>query len=133
MNKRIFLAEDDIDDQEFLRDALLSLDDSLRIDIANTGEKALNYLNSLTEEQLPSLIILDYNLPQISGYELLKHMTGKKKFENTSKIVWSTSNSPMYEQSCLTTGALAYFIKPSDMDGILRMAEKMLELREEAD
>jgi CheY-like chemotaxis protein len=126
--KNIFLAEDDIDDQEFLKDALESLDHSIRVDIANTGEKALNYLDTISDEELPCLVILDYNLPQISGFELLKHLNTTPRFNKITKVVWSTSNSPYYQETCLASGAKAYFIKPSDMSGIKKLAEKMLEL-----
>ena len=51
-----------------------------------------------------------------------------KRFEDVTKVVWSTSNSPVYEQICLDLGAKAYLVKPNDISGIHRLAQLMLQM-----
>lgn len=126
MKKYIFLAEDDIDDQEFIIEALNELDHELVIECASTGETALQKLNALEAHELPQLIVLDYNLPQISGLELLRLLANSERYKGVTKLVWSTSSAPHYQQSCLAAGATAYLIKPSDVAGIAEMAETIL-------
>jgi CheY-like chemotaxis protein len=126
--RSIFLAEDDIDDQEFLTEALKSLDTSIDIHVESSGERAITYLESLPTGQTPCLIILDYNLPLVSGHQILESIGEIEKYRNVTKVVWSTSNSSHYEQICLNSGAAAYFVKPADIAGIRRLAERMLEL-----
>jgi CheY-like chemotaxis protein len=123
----IFLAEDDIDDQELLVEALLQLDTSLQIHVEDSGEKAIDFLQNLDRKQTPCLIILDYNLPKVNGYQILNYLKSQERFHEVKKVVWSTSNSPQYEQSCLKEGALAYLVKPSDLSGIERIAQIMLQ------
>jgi len=124
----IFLAEDDIDDQEFLTEALLGIDNNLEIHVEKSGDKAVGFLKTLSDEELPCLIVLDYNLPLISGHEILKNIQDAERYKSITKVVWSTSNSPYYEKVCLESGAAAYFVKPSDIEGIRSVARKMISL-----
>jgi CheY-like chemotaxis protein len=126
VKKYIFLAEDDIDDQEFLAEAFKDIDQNILMHIESSGEKALEYIDKVPDDQLPSLIILDYNLPMVSGHQILGHMNNNSRYQKIVKLVWSTSNSPHYEKVCLESGATAYFVKPADVAGIRQLAEKML-------
>jgi CheY-like chemotaxis protein len=126
-HKTVFLAEDDIDDQEFLTEALLDIDGTIRVHVEKSGDKAVGYLETLSDERLPCLIVLDYNLPLVSGHQILQNMQHYPRYKDITKVVWSTSNSPMYEKACLDSGATAYFVKPADIAGIRVLAEKMLD------
>jgi len=126
--RHIFLAEDDLDDQEFLTEALLYLDADIHVHIESSGQKAINYLEKAGDRELPCLIVLDYNLPLVSGHEILINIQNSDRYRNIVKVVWSTSNSPHYEKVCLESGAAAYFVKPSDIAGIQELAQKMLKL-----
>jgi CheY-like chemotaxis protein len=122
----VFLAEDDIDDQELLIEALTGFVPSMTIRTAANGKKAMTELLGLNDGSLPCLIILDYNLPEVNGGEILKQLSAEPRYQSVPKVVWSTSNSPLYRQICIDLGARAYFVKPSDIKGIERMAQEML-------
>ena len=124
----IFLAEDDIDDQELLVEAFTHIDETITIKTVNNGKKALSFLDELSSDNSPCLIVLDYNLPELSGAEILERLNQSKKFEDITKIIWSTSNSPVYEKICLDLGAKAYLVKPNDISGINRLAQLMLQM-----
>jgi CheY-like chemotaxis protein len=122
----VFLAEDDVDDQELLIEALTDLYPSMKIRTAANGKRAMNELLGLQNDSLPCLIILDFNLPEVNGGEILKQLSTEPRYHNVPKVVWSTSNSPLYRQICLDLGARAYFVKPSDIKGIGQLAQEML-------
>jgi CheY-like chemotaxis protein len=122
----VFLAEDDVDDQELLVEALAGFNKKIKVSIATNGKKALIELEKLSDYELPCLIILDYNLPEINGGELLKTLKGNSRYASIPKVVWSTSNSPLYKQICIANGAAAYFVKPSEISGIEDLAKEML-------
>ena len=124
----IFLAEDDIDDQELLIEAFSQIDNGIAITTVNNGKKALAFLENLPKDQVPCLIILDYNLPEVSGAEILKRLNEFDQYNHVTKVVWSTSNSPVYENICMDLGAKAYLVKPNDISGINRMAQVMWEM-----
>lgn len=123
----ILLAEDDIDDQELLTDAINNLDSSIKVYAISNGNKAVAYLEALKDEALPQLIVLDYNLPEMNGEEILEKLSKNKRYDIIPKIVWSTSNSALYKTKCLQLGAKAYMVKPSDFSGIEDLAKQMLE------
>jgi CheY-like chemotaxis protein len=122
----VFLAEDDVDDQELLIEALTGYNNKLHIKTVLNGKKAINELEAMKDEELPCLVILDYNLPEVNGGEILKFLSGIERYRFIPKVVWSTSNSSLYRQQCLDLGARAYFVKPSDVTGIEKLAREML-------
>jgi len=121
----IFLAEDDVDDQELLLDTFSEIDPSIRLVTFSTGRKILKHLEDLSDADMPSMIILDYNIPEMNGAEILKQLDGNR-YQRIVKLVWSTSDSPLYKNTCLSLGASAYFVKPSNISGLNDMAKKML-------
>lgn len=123
---KILLAEDDIDDQELLAEAFSEIDPTIKLNSFSTGKKFLNHLEDLPETEIPDMIILDYNIPEINGAEILKWLQENKRFQNVVKLVWSTSNSSLYEDSCLSLGARAYLVKPSNISALMELARKML-------
>jgi CheY-like chemotaxis protein len=124
----IFLAEDDIDDQELLAEAFAQIDNTISIRAVNNGKKAIALLEELSPEDIPCLIILDYNLPELSGAEILERLNSISRYDDIIKVVWSTSNSPVYEKICLDLGAKAYLVKPNDISGIHTLAQLMLQM-----
>ncbi|MEJ7914130.1 MAG: hypothetical protein WKF70_13300, partial [Chitinophagaceae bacterium] len=63
---------------------------------------------------------------ELDGAQLLEILSAKNRYQDIPKIVWSTSNSPVYRKLCLEMGAKAYFVKPNDMGGLNRVAKEML-------
>lgn len=125
-SRTIFLAEDDIDDQEFLRDALQIIDPSIKLVSFSSGLKFLHRLKETDDPNLPCLIILDYNIPELNGAEILVQLREQTRFAAIPKVVWSTSDSQLYRENCLASGAKAYLVKPSSINGISEIAKEML-------
>jgi len=125
-NRTIFLAEDDIDDQEFLKDALLQIDPKIELVSFSSGLKFIKRLAEIEDAQLPCLIVLDYNIPEINGAEILVQLRDQNRFANIPKVVWSTSDSQLFRENCLACGAKAYLVKPSSINGITEIAREML-------
>jgi CheY-like chemotaxis protein len=126
MPQSIFLAEDDLDDQELLHEAIMAIDKTVELTCFTNGIKLVEHLETVPVENLPCLIILDYNIPELNGEEILKHLNNKEQFNNIPKVIWSTSNSPLYKSTCLSLGAKAYFEKPPTFGGFHAMAIEML-------
>jgi CheY-like chemotaxis protein len=123
----ILLAEDDDDDVEMLTNFLRDLPEPPEVLVLNKGDKVISFFENLSEKNLPRLIILDYNLPTVSGYEILSALTVDKKYLSIPKIVWSTSGSSHFEKQCLARGADAYFVKPADLLGFQVLVQKLLQ------
>jgi CheY-like chemotaxis protein len=125
-SKFILLGEDDIDDHELLKEIFASVDSSFRLLFANTGEQVLSILNKLKDEQLPCLIVLDYNMPVLNGADILKELNNESRYADIPRIIWSTSGSDTFKNTCLALGASDYLIKPSNLKEMTTIARYML-------
>lgn len=126
ISKFIIVGEDDKDDQELLKDIFASIDDSFRLMFVDSGKEVMSLLEKLNEDQMPCLIILDYNMPELSGADILKELNNLDKYKDTPKIIWSTSGSDNFKNKCLALGATDYIIKPSNLKDLEESARYML-------
>lgn len=70
-SQRIVLIDDDEDDRFIFREGFAQTGYQGELMQFDSGNAFLGYLHTL-EEELPSLILLDLNMPLISGMEILK-------------------------------------------------------------
>jgi CheY-like chemotaxis protein len=124
-SKFILLGEDDIDDQEILQEVFSEADSSLELHFFNNGRKVVSHLEN-SADHLPCLIILDYNMPELNGAEILKILSYDNRLISIPKIIWSTSDAPVYKDICLKYGASDYLVKPSKIEGLENMVKYML-------
>ncbi len=124
----ILIADDDLDDQELLGSAFRSINELLHLEFMHNGNKVVVYLENLRDEELPALIVLDYNMPELNGVEILKILNSKERYTTIPKIVWSTSNSSLYRNMSMEFGATDYIVKPSDFASFSRIARHLLTL-----
>jgi CheY-like chemotaxis protein len=124
--KFILVGEDDKDDQELLAEIFTSIDDSYRLMFVDTGTEAMSLLHKLNDDQKPCLILLDYNMPQANGADILKEINTLGIYGDIPKIIWSTSGSDNYKKVCLELGATDYLIKPSNVKDLEKAVRYML-------
>ncbi len=125
-SKLILIGEDDLDDQEFLKEIFATVDDSFALVFASNGPDVLTILESFKDTALPCLIVLDYNMPGSNGAEILKEIKGKSRYDSIPKIIWSTSGSDTYKDICLQLGANDYLVKPSNVNDLIEVCRYLL-------
>ncbi len=125
-SKLILLADDDPEDLELLQEALLQSEPGLKIHLADSGKKVIDFLTKSPDNDLPSLIVLDYNMPDVKGPEVLAKLHKETRYRGIPKIVWSTSNNNHYIRECMENGAATYFVKPSTTKELQQQAKEML-------
>lgn len=123
-NNFILIGEDDIDDKEILEEIFESIDPDIQLHFVNTGKKIVNYLE--LKNELPGLIILDYNMPDMNGAEILTSLQLNERLAAIPKMIWSTSDAPDYKNRCLELGACDYLVKPSTIQALQKMLKYML-------
>lgn len=124
----ILLGEDDADDQEMLKEVFTSIDAAFVLFFVNNGNEILSALEKLKDDQLPCLIVLDYNMPGLSGADILRELGTNERYKNIPKVVWSTAVSEKFKSICLELGAVDYVIKPNNVAGLEEVAHHMLSL-----
>ena len=125
-SRLIMFGEDDLDEEDFLKDIFSSLDASLSILFISNGRKLIATLEQMTDDKLPCLIVLDYNMPELNGAEILRILKRNSRYDSIPKIVWSTSGSEIYKIKCLESGAIDYLIKPSNIKELEDISRHLL-------
>jgi len=128
MPLQILIADDDLDDLELLEEALLESRPNSTIDKATGGIAAIRLLDSYSDASLPHLIIVDYNMPDISGLEVLAHIRDKKRYDHVPRVVFSTSDAERYIAESLKNGATKYIVKPTTRRELSELTSQMLSL-----
>ena len=67
--KRIFLVDDDVDDQLMFKEVIETINPALQCDTAANGKIALDKLKE--SSAVPDIIFLDLNMPVMNGYDFL--------------------------------------------------------------
>ncbi len=119
MLKPILLVEDDLVDATTSKQALQDIRVRNPVIHVNDGEEALEYLKDPNSER-PALILLDLNMPRLSGIELLQIMKADPDLQDIPVVALTVSK---YEQDKLDTfnlGIAGYVIKAVDYDAFLR-------------
>lgn len=122
----ILLIDDDPDDREFYGESIRTALPALTIEEACSGIKALEYLGRAKETKaLPCLIVLDVNMPMMSGRETLMEIKKDRDLYTIPIVIFSTASSPR-EKEYFADLEIEFFTKPSSLAEMERIA---LELR----
>ncbi|MGN8054685.1 response regulator [Pedobacter sp. 22163] len=117
----IFYVEDDIDYAFFMQSAVQEVKDTLILTIIEDGAEALQKLQHFAESKIkPKLILLDLNLPGLSGLDLLKFIRDIPYLKTIPVILFSTSDNPDDVKASIEFGANAYLTKPDGYESLLK-------------
>ena len=112
---RLLVVEDSPSFQYLLREAFSSRDEiRWELTIAADGEKALRLLFEEEDENvpLPNLILLDWNLPKVSGSEVLQRIKQHDKLRRIPVLVFSSSEADEDIHTAYDNHANGYINKP---------------------
>ena len=119
MNKKILLVDDEKDLQNILSKILLT--SGYKVICAEDGNMAIKYF----EMEKPDLVILDFRLPDINGFEVLEKL---KSIQNEVMIIMLTAHGNIkHAVQAMKMGAYDYLTKPFDNDELLLVLEKAFE------
>ncbi|GAA5019325.1 response regulator [Kitasatospora paranensis] len=116
---RVLLVEDDAADAMLIEDALLDGGAVRSISQVPDGIAALDHLRS-QDEIRPDLIVLDLNMPRMSGTELLSVLKNDEDLKTIPVVVLTTSAAPDDVSSAYRRHANAYVTKPVNLDDFTR-------------
>ncbi len=108
----IWIVDDDPDDLELIEQAFKDSHQGVRVFESEEAEKIFPTLESLSPAELPLLILLDINMPVMSGKALLEKIKGDDRFKYLPVIMFTTSNSAKEMTECYDKGANCFITKP---------------------
>jgi CheY-like chemotaxis protein len=106
MKKKILIAEDNKVISALYREAFP--DQICELQIVNNGEQAL----SACKDWNPDILLLDYNMPVLNGYQVLKNLRTKGDGKTTTVIMVTSSSSKDDIVACAKLGIQGYIVKP---------------------
>jgi CheY-like chemotaxis protein len=124
---KILIADDDLEDLELMEEAILHEDPTVELHKFSNAVAAFDYLTTSPDDELPGLIVLDYNMPVLSGSQFLLSMNGQLRYQGIPKIILSTSNAQLHMHECMQNGATEYIVKPSKMSEVYSLARKLVQ------
>jgi CheY-like chemotaxis protein len=125
---QILIVDDDADDREIIRDAFASAGDGQEYVFIENGDKLLEYLNGSFENDPPSLIMLDLNLPGKDGREILRELKTDRRFHHIPTIVFTTSSSRRDKQMVYDLGANCFITKPDTFNKLVEITTSISKL-----
>lgn len=82
---------------------------------------------ALAEAYQPKLILLDLNLPDMHGSEVLKRLQLESATRHIPVVILSADATPSQIERLLTAGARNYLTKPFDIDPFLAVVDEFLD------
>lgn len=114
--KKVLLADDDADDREIFERVLGKKTGVHLLQTVVNGREVIDYLEGVNgPEQMPNLIILDHNMPKMSGTETLGRLKSDSRYSNIHVVICSTYSDNKMRETCEHLGAAMVLAKPASM------------------
>jgi len=123
---RILIADDDVEDQVFMKRAFKKAHSINNLAFVNDGEELMQYLRQqgkYGDAPLPDILLLDLNMPKKDGREALQEIKGDPDLRHIPVVVLTTSEA---EEDILRTyrlGANSYIQKPVTFEKMVEVAD----------
>ena len=125
MAKEILLVEDNPDDAELTRIAFAEAGVDYRLHVVGDGVQALAYLRGCSTSELPSLVLLDLNLPKLNGREVLEAIRADTATRSLPVVVLTTSAEPFDVDTVYELGANSYIQKPVEFERFVEVVRQI--------
>lgn len=122
----VLVVDDDHDDTAIIKDIIEEVSSKHSVHCLHRSDKLFDYLDSLKSIELPSLIVLDYNMPVITGVALLKQLKSSIRYKHIPIAVYSNSTFKKHKDECINAGACIYVSKASTVMEIEKNLKEIL-------
>jgi CheY-like chemotaxis protein len=125
-DRPILLVEDNPMDVDLTMRAFAKRKLANPIQVARDGEEALGFLDRWEAgETLPVVILLDINLPKVSGLDVLQQFKTHPSSQKVPVIILTTSAEDSDIQVAYEKGANSYIVKPVDFEKFVDVASQI--------
>jgi CheY-like chemotaxis protein len=123
---KLVLIEDNPADVQLIHYALEQAKASVEVVHFSSGSEFLQALDHFEADGV-QCILLDLNMPQLSGHEVLKRLRQHNRHHRLPVIVFTSSSDPRDLKLAYDNGANAYVRKPVEFDELCRIVRIFLE------
>ena len=128
----ILLVDDDEDDRLLVQRALDATGASAQLYTLNDGAELLAHLSAHNPRHSPdacfrpNLILLDLNMPGMSGRQVLRQLKQADLLQGIPIIVFTTSDAGDDMRECYDLGCLSYIRKPTTFSGMVDVMKTLV-------
>ncbi len=120
----ILIIDDNPGDVELVRIACEMAGIKEGVESVPDGIEAMRRLSAAAKVgELPSMVLLDLNMPRANGFEVLDYMSVRHLVDQVPVVVLTTSRQNEDRRRCLALGARAMYSKPESIHDLHRMVE----------
>lgn len=137
----VLAVDDSIIDRKLIERLLKT--SSYQVTTVDSGSKALEFLGFHEDDPINSetpisqnnqevgvnLIITDYCMPGMTGYDLLKKIKESSSLRDIPVVIMSSENVPSRINRCLEEGAEEFFLKPVRLSDVNRLRPHMMKVK----
>jgi two-component system, chemotaxis family, response regulator Rcp1 len=113
-HRKVILVEDNLADVELVKLSVRELENPVDLVHVGDGQELLVFLKTAVLSDI-ALILLDLNMPRVSGIDVLRHMQDDPSLKKVPVVMFTTSNSKSDIMKCYELGAKAFVCKPLDI------------------
>jgi CheY-like chemotaxis protein len=122
----ILLVEDNEGDVLLTTEAFEESKIVNRITALRDGKQAVDFFESIKKkEDIPHLVLLDINLPKMSGHEVLVYIKNNEKYKSIPVIMLTTSSAEKDILQCYKNHVNCYITKPIDVSDFMKAISKI--------
>jgi two-component system, chemotaxis family, response regulator Rcp1 len=124
----VLLIEDNPGDVRLLEEAFRELNADIRMRVAKDGAEGLELVQKALANRIdewPDLILLDLNLPKISGHDVLARIKNNPETRRIPVIILTSSRAEFDVRQAYDCHANAYLRKPSTLEGLISAVEQI--------
>lgn len=121
---KVLLIEDNLIEIMKMNRTISLLELEHTIHEAKNGEEALDFLED--KSNFPDIILLDLNMPKISGIEFLTILKNSEEIRHIPTIILTTSDNQKDLEECYSLGVSGYILKPLKYEDYVTKIEKLL-------
>ncbi len=122
----VLVVEDNPTDVFVIKEVLERCGPDLDVRLVSNGQDALQYLQELSRDEqtsCPALVLLDLNLPRVTGIDVLRALRSSSRCRGIPVIVVTSSSAETDRYAAQQLGAEGYFQKPTELTAYMELAE----------
>ncbi|MBA0751233.1 hypothetical protein Gogos_000172 [Gossypium gossypioides] len=123
----VLAVDDTLIDRKLIEKLLKT--SSYQVTAVDSGTKALEFLglnNNDHQDVEVNLIITDYCMPGMTGYDLLRKIKESSSFKDIPVVIMSSDNIPSRINRCLEGGAEEFFLKPVQLSDVNKLRPHLM-------
>ena len=123
---RILLAEDNPADVALIEEVFEELELRCELSVAYDGVEAMDFLfhrGDHADTPRPDFVLLDLNMPKLSGREVLTAIKNDEELRTLPVIILTSSKADEDIRQCYRDHANCYLAKPGDLDEYLKIVD----------